>query len=100
MVTNFVVQFGNERSCADSSQVGLRYTNDLVDRPGADTGTNEGVPRDWVGRRYERIRPVVEIKKRGLSPFEENTLPGVQSLVKVANGIADIWGDAGRYFVN
>jgi hypothetical protein len=43
---------------------------------------------------------VVKVKERGLRPFEENTLPGVQSLVKMTNGIADIWGDAGRYFVN
>jgi hypothetical protein len=43
---------------------------------------------------------MVEIKERGLRPFEENTLPGVQSLVKMTNGIADIRGDTGRYFVN
>ena len=77
MVTDLAMQFSNKWACPHPRQVGLGNSDDFVDRSGPNTRSNQGISSHWVGRSYEGVGPVVQIKECGLCTFEKNALPGM-----------------------
>ena len=84
-----VIEFGRERALADACHVRLGDAKDTVDACRTDARPGAGRARDRVGRRHERVRPVVDVEHRPLRALKQHALACVERPVDQQPRVGD-----------
>ena len=89
MLTDFIVQFGRERTFANTCAIRFGDTQNIVNAVSANTGTRANRTGHRVGTRHIRIGTVVNVKHGALSAFKEEGLPFVHQFVDGVGNIGE-----------
>lgn len=85
-----VVEFGRERSAADSCTVGLEDAEDVAYVARSDTESGAGACADGIGRGDERVGTEVDVEHGSLSAFGENGLSFAEHTVDFVFGVDEL----------
>ena len=98
VVTDFIELFSRERAGTDTRRIGFDDTDDVFHTARTDTGTGAGTAGRRVRAGNERIRTVIQIEHRSLSPFKEDLLAftdvEVGRVIRILYILADLIGIA------
>lgn len=90
LVTDLVGQFGWEWAGTDPGGVSLADTDNRVDLVRAHADPGADTPGDWVGGGDVWVGPLVDVQHYPLSPFEEDLLALVDSVVDDPGRVGDV----------
>ena len=95
-ISRFVKKFRWERTGPHTRKVCLGNAKYPVNVGWADAGSRNGTAGSAVGRRYKRIRTVIDIKHRCLGALEKNVLSCLKLLIQKQRRFDDIGTQAIR----
>ena len=98
-VADVVGELGRERPSAHPGDVGLRDPDDPADVARSDARAGARAAGDGVGRRHERVRPVVEVEERRLGALQEHVAARGELVVEEPDGVGDHGRDPRRVLV-
>src|SRR6056297_2871537 len=96
-----VFKLGGKGSFAHAGRIGLHDPQHIVDRPRPDTHPGGGLPGDHVRRGDKGVGAEINVQKRALRPFEQDTFTAFLPLVQHfpdGRGIGqDLLGDVAQF---